>query len=72
MKDIDIRKEYIIPSPGYRNVRERTSNSGQHRDREDSKYKRTQPVSTALLESLFLPAAVLDHTFSLHKMPNLK
>uniref|UniRef100_A0A8C6AKD9 Uncharacterized protein n=1 Tax=Monodon monoceros TaxID=40151 RepID=A0A8C6AKD9_MONMO len=36
MKDIDIRKEYIIPSPGYRNVRERTSNSGQHRDREDS------------------------------------
>uniref|UniRef100_A0A8C6AVS6 ATP-binding cassette sub-family C member 5 n=1 Tax=Monodon monoceros TaxID=40151 RepID=A0A8C6AVS6_MONMO len=44
MKDIDIRKEYIIPSPGYRNVRERTSNSGQHRDREDSKYKRTQPL----------------------------
>uniref|UniRef100_A0A8C0CQR2 ATP-binding cassette sub-family C member 5 n=1 Tax=Balaenoptera musculus TaxID=9771 RepID=A0A8C0CQR2_BALMU len=43
MKDIDIRKEYIIPSPGYRNVRERTSNSGQHRDREDSKYK-TQPL----------------------------
>uniref|UniRef100_A0A8B9W8H4 ATP-binding cassette sub-family C member 5 n=1 Tax=Bos mutus grunniens TaxID=30521 RepID=A0A8B9W8H4_BOSMU len=41
MKDIDIGKEYIIPSPGYRNV-ERTSNSGQHRDREDSKYKRTQ------------------------------
>ncbi|XP_007468996.1 PREDICTED: multidrug resistance-associated protein 5 isoform X2 [Lipotes vexillifer] len=44
MKDIDIRKEYIIPSPGYRNVRERTSNPGQHRDREDSKYKRTQPL----------------------------
>uniref|UniRef100_A0A4W2D4D3 ATP binding cassette subfamily C member 5 n=1 Tax=Bos indicus x Bos taurus TaxID=30522 RepID=A0A4W2D4D3_BOBOX len=44
MKDIDIGKEYIIPSPGYRNVRERTSNSGQHRDREDSKYKRTQPL----------------------------
>ncbi|XP_032485649.1 multidrug resistance-associated protein 5 isoform X5 [Phocoena sinus] len=44
MKDIDIRKEYIIPSPGFRNVRERTSNSGQHRDREDSKYKRTQPL----------------------------
>ncbi|KAB0365354.1 hypothetical protein FD754_009510 [Muntiacus muntjak] len=43
MKDIDIGKEYIIPSPGYRNVRERTSNSGQHRDHEDSKYKRTQP-----------------------------
>uniref|UniRef100_A0A4X1USQ0 ATP binding cassette subfamily C member 5 n=1 Tax=Sus scrofa TaxID=9823 RepID=A0A4X1USQ0_PIG len=42
MKDIDIGKEYIIPSPGYRNVRERTSNSGQQRDREDSKYKRTQ------------------------------
>uniref|UniRef100_A0A8C3YJJ1 ATP-binding cassette sub-family C member 5 n=1 Tax=Catagonus wagneri TaxID=51154 RepID=A0A8C3YJJ1_9CETA len=44
MKDIDIGKEYIIPSPGYRNVRERTSNSGQQRDREDSKFKRTQPL----------------------------
>uniref|UniRef100_A0A8I3PX26 ATP binding cassette subfamily C member 5 n=2 Tax=Canis lupus familiaris TaxID=9615 RepID=A0A8I3PX26_CANLF len=44
MKDIDIGKEYIIPSPGYRNVRERTSTSGQHRDREDSKYKRTRPL----------------------------
>uniref|UniRef100_A0ABI7ZYZ1 ATP binding cassette subfamily C member 5 n=4 Tax=Felidae TaxID=9681 RepID=A0ABI7ZYZ1_FELCA len=44
MKDIDIGKEYIIPSPGYRNVRERTSTSGQHRDREDSKYKRNRPL----------------------------
>uniref|UniRef100_A0A8C6CFI1 ATP-binding cassette sub-family C member 5 n=1 Tax=Moschus moschiferus TaxID=68415 RepID=A0A8C6CFI1_MOSMO len=44
MKDIDIGKEYIIPSPGYRNVRERTSNSGQHRDREDSRHRRTQPL----------------------------
>lgn len=56
MKDIDIGKEYIIPSPGYRNVRERTSTSGQHRDREDSKYKRTRPVSISFPESLFLPA----------------
>ncbi|XP_053420205.1 ATP-binding cassette sub-family C member 5 isoform X2 [Nycticebus coucang] len=42
MKDIDIGKEYIIPSPGYRSVRERTSASGQHR--EESKFKRTRPV----------------------------
>ncbi|XP_012496962.1 PREDICTED: multidrug resistance-associated protein 5 isoform X2 [Propithecus coquereli] len=44
MKDIDIGKEYIIPSPGYRSVRERTSTSGQHRDREESKFKRTRPL----------------------------
>ncbi|XP_017536075.1 ATP-binding cassette sub-family C member 5 isoform X1 [Manis javanica] len=44
MKDIDIGKEYIIPSPGYRNMRERTSTSGQHRDHEDSKYERTRPL----------------------------
>ncbi|KAL8188179.1 UNVERIFIED_CONTAM: hypothetical protein K2H54_062582 [Gekko kuhli] len=25
MKDIDLGKEYVIPSPGYRNVRERNS-----------------------------------------------
>ncbi|XP_036099659.1 multidrug resistance-associated protein 5 isoform X5 [Molossus molossus] len=42
MKDIDIGKEYVIPSPGYRNVRERTSTSGQDKDHEDSKYKRTR------------------------------
>uniref|UniRef100_A0A8D2ARW0 ATP-binding cassette sub-family C member 5 n=1 Tax=Sciurus vulgaris TaxID=55149 RepID=A0A8D2ARW0_SCIVU len=44
MKDIDIGKEYIIPSPGYRNVRERSSTSGPHRDREDSKFKRARPL----------------------------
>uniref|UniRef100_A0A2K6BMT0 ATP binding cassette subfamily C member 5 n=1 Tax=Macaca nemestrina TaxID=9545 RepID=A0A2K6BMT0_MACNE len=44
MKDIDIGKEYIIPSPGYRSVRERTSTSGPHRDREDSKFRRTRPL----------------------------
>ncbi|XP_054409041.1 ATP-binding cassette sub-family C member 5 isoform X3 [Pongo abelii] len=44
MKDIDIGKEYIIPSPGYRSVRERTSTSGTHRDREDSKFRRTRPL----------------------------
>ncbi|XP_015455416.1 multidrug resistance-associated protein 5 isoform X1 [Pteropus alecto] len=44
MKDIDIGKEYIIPSPGYRNVRERNSTSRQDRDHEDSKYKRTRPL----------------------------
>ncbi|XP_066203968.1 ATP-binding cassette sub-family C member 5 isoform X2 [Saccopteryx leptura] len=44
MKDIDIGKEYIIPSPGYRNVRGRTSTSGQDKDHEDSKYKRTRPL----------------------------
>ncbi|XP_076973837.1 ATP-binding cassette sub-family C member 5 isoform X6 [Tamandua tetradactyla] len=44
MKDIDIGKEYIIPSPGYRSVRERNSTSGQHGGHEDSKYKRTRPL----------------------------
>ncbi|PNJ69096.1 ATP-binding cassette sub-family C member 5 isoform X2 [Pongo pygmaeus] len=44
MKDIDIGKEYIIPSPGYRSVRERTGTSGTHRDREDSKFRRTRPL----------------------------
>ncbi|XP_054569765.1 LOW QUALITY PROTEIN: ATP-binding cassette sub-family C member 5-like [Eptesicus fuscus] len=38
MKDIDVGKECIIPSPGYRNVGERTSASRQ--DEEDSKCKR--------------------------------
>ncbi|XP_010622577.1 multidrug resistance-associated protein 5 isoform X3 [Fukomys damarensis] len=51
MKDIDIGKEYIIPSPGYRSVRERSSASGQRRelrereqDREESKFKRTRQL----------------------------
>nr|KAF6473003.1 ATP binding cassette subfamily C member 5 [Rousettus aegyptiacus] len=44
MKDIDIGKEYIIPSPGYRNARGRTTTSRQDRDHEDSKYKRTRPL----------------------------
>uniref|UniRef100_A0A2K5CIJ6 ATP binding cassette subfamily C member 5 n=1 Tax=Aotus nancymaae TaxID=37293 RepID=A0A2K5CIJ6_AOTNA len=44
MKDIDIGKEYIIPSPGYASVRERSSSSGPHRDREDSKFRRTRPL----------------------------
>ncbi|XP_054556383.1 ATP-binding cassette sub-family C member 5 isoform X2 [Talpa occidentalis] len=44
MKDIDIGKEYIIPSPGYRSSRERTSTPGQHRDGGNSRYKRTRPL----------------------------
>uniref|UniRef100_A0A2K6SMP8 ATP binding cassette subfamily C member 5 n=1 Tax=Saimiri boliviensis boliviensis TaxID=39432 RepID=A0A2K6SMP8_SAIBB len=43
MKDIDIGKEYIIPSPGFASVRER-STSGPHRDREDSKFRRARPL----------------------------
>ncbi|KAF6384291.1 ATP binding cassette subfamily C member 5 [Rhinolophus ferrumequinum] len=42
MKDIDIGKEYIIPSPGYRNVRDSTSTSAQDKDPEGSKYKRSR------------------------------
>ncbi|KAF6117122.1 ATP binding cassette subfamily C member 5 [Phyllostomus discolor] len=42
MKDIDIGKEYIIPSPGYRSVRERTSTARQDKDHEGPKYKRTR------------------------------
>ncbi|XP_017202461.1 ATP-binding cassette sub-family C member 5 isoform X2 [Oryctolagus cuniculus] len=44
MKDIDIGKEYIIPSPGYRSVRERAGSSGQHRERDESRFKRTRPL----------------------------
>lgn len=44
MKDIDIGKEFIIPSPGYRNPQDRASTSGQHRDGEDSNYKRNLRV----------------------------
>lgn len=44
MKDIDIGKEFIIPSPGYRNPQDRASTSGQHRDGEDSNYKRNLQV----------------------------
>uniref|UniRef100_A0A8C2W3C2 ATP binding cassette subfamily C member 5 n=1 Tax=Chinchilla lanigera TaxID=34839 RepID=A0A8C2W3C2_CHILA len=44
MKDIDIGKEYIIPSPGYRSVRDRGGTSGQHRERQESKFQRTRPV----------------------------
>ncbi|XP_048202977.1 ATP-binding cassette sub-family C member 5 isoform X2 [Perognathus longimembris pacificus] len=46
MKDIDIGKEYIIPSPGYRSapVRERSSTSRQHREREGSTFKRTRQL----------------------------
>lgn len=38
MKDIDIGKEYIIPSPGYRSVRER-ADSVQHEEQEGSKFQ---------------------------------
>lgn len=38
MKDIDIGKEYIIPSPGYRSVRER-ANSVQCEEQEGSKFQ---------------------------------
>ncbi|XP_040534672.1 ATP-binding cassette sub-family C member 5 isoform X5 [Gallus gallus] len=38
MKDIDIGKEYIIPSPGYRSVRER-ADSVQHDEQEGSKFQ---------------------------------
>ncbi|XP_021111972.1 multidrug resistance-associated protein 5 isoform X4 [Heterocephalus glaber] len=44
MKDIDIGKEYIIPSPGYRSVRERSGASGPHREREESRFKRTRQL----------------------------
>ncbi|XP_063193642.1 ATP-binding cassette sub-family C member 5 isoform X4 [Chroicocephalus ridibundus] len=38
MKDIDIGKEYIIPSPGYRSVRER-ADSVQREEQEGSKFQ---------------------------------
>ena len=56
MKDIDIGKEYIIPSPGYRSVRERTSAPRQDTDHEGSKYKRTRLVSMSFPKCLFLSA----------------
>lgn len=54
MKDIDIGKEFIIPSPGYRNPQDRASTSGQHRDGEDSNYKRNLRVSISLSEGILL------------------
>ncbi|KAM9005717.1 multidrug resistance-associated protein 5 isoform X2 [Sarcophilus harrisii] len=44
MKDIDMGKEYVIPSPGYGNVRERTGSSRQHGEREAAMYEQTHPV----------------------------
>nr|XP_028587599.1 multidrug resistance-associated protein 5 isoform X6 [Podarcis muralis] len=38
MKDIDLGKEYVIPSPGYRNVRERGS-PGQHEEQDGLNYQ---------------------------------
>lgn len=38
MKDIDLAKEYVIPSPGYRNVRER-SIPKQHEEQDGLKYR---------------------------------
>lgn len=46
MKDIDMGKEYIIPSPGYRSVRERSGAPGPHRDPEESRFQRSRPVSS--------------------------
>ncbi|XP_031823981.1 multidrug resistance-associated protein 5 isoform X1 [Sarcophilus harrisii] len=43
MKDIDMGKEYVIPSPGYGNVRERTGSSRQHGEREAAMYEQTHP-----------------------------
>ncbi|XP_036622602.1 multidrug resistance-associated protein 5 isoform X2 [Trichosurus vulpecula] len=44
MKDIDMGKEYVIPSPGYGNARERTGSSGQHREQEGAEYEQTRPL----------------------------
>ncbi|XP_028929944.1 multidrug resistance-associated protein 5 isoform X3 [Ornithorhynchus anatinus] len=44
MKSIDIGKEYIIPSPGYRNVRERASSPEQCKEPGELKYKQTHPM----------------------------
>ncbi|XP_058699442.1 ATP-binding cassette sub-family C member 5 isoform X9 [Poecile atricapillus] len=41
MKDIDIGKEYIIPSPGYRSVRER-ADSVQHEEQEESNFQHSK------------------------------
>ncbi|XP_044529198.1 multidrug resistance-associated protein 5 isoform X1 [Gracilinanus agilis] len=45
MKDIDMGKEYVIPSPGYGNVRERTGSSGQHKEHEQpATFEQTHPL----------------------------
>ncbi|XP_029418481.1 multidrug resistance-associated protein 5 isoform X8 [Nannospalax galili] len=68
MKDIDMGKEYIIPSPGYRNVRERGSTSAQHRDHEESRFQRTRALecqdaleTAARAEGLALDVSVHSH-----------
>ncbi|EDK97566.1 ATP-binding cassette, sub-family C (CFTR/MRP), member 5, isoform CRA_b [Mus musculus] len=55
MKDIDMGKEYIIPSPGYRSDRDRSAVPGQHRDPEEPRFRRTRSV-------LFVALAVLELT----------
>lgn len=57
MKDIDIGKEYIIPSPGYRNVRER-ANSVQHEEQEGSKFQHAKH-KVSLFFSLFVLQSML-------------
>lgn len=57
MKDIDIGKEYIIPSPGYRSVRER-ADSVQHDEQERSKFQHAKH-QVGLFSSLFVLLSLL-------------
>ncbi|XP_065413698.1 ATP-binding cassette sub-family C member 5 isoform X4 [Chrysemys picta bellii] len=42
MKDIDLGKEYVIPSPGYRNVRERAGSEQEGLKFQQAKYKQVE------------------------------
>ncbi|XP_039343186.1 multidrug resistance-associated protein 5 isoform X5 [Mauremys reevesii] len=42
MKDIDLGKEYVIPSPGYRNVRERAGSEQERLKFQQAKYKQVE------------------------------
>uniref|UniRef100_UPI0036247244 ATP-binding cassette sub-family C member 5 isoform 3 n=1 Tax=Rattus norvegicus TaxID=10116 RepID=UPI0036247244 len=68
MKDIDMGKEYIIPSPGYRSVRDRSTIPGQHGDREEPRFRRTRSLecqdaleTAARVEGLSLDISVHSH-----------
>ncbi|XP_028639216.1 multidrug resistance-associated protein 5 isoform X1 [Grammomys surdaster] len=68
MKDIDMGKEYIIPSPGYRSVRDRSTVLGQHRDHDEPSFRRARSLecqdaleTAARVEGLSLDISVHSH-----------
>lgn len=61
MKDIDLGKEYVIPSPGYRNVRERAG-SEQFQEQEGLKFQQAKyKVSFSFPLSMSLCGCLINY-----------